>query len=209
MRRGPASGRGSDRALPLDPRQAVLARRPSRPPRSRRRRSATSIEEIATPHRLLDVEIAVERDGPAPEPICRRNAGMIYGLTNLVENAVELRREPGRDPRVLDEFDRQDRHRRRRAGLSRPGPGAPGRALHLDARRARAGARASRGRHGPGAVHRQCAARAFRRVARDRQCAAPANGRRGDDRLAARRASNTVDCRVDKALESYPYAKSQ
>jgi two-component system sensor histidine kinase RegB len=48
------------------------------------------IEEIATPHRLLDVEIVVEREGPAPEPICRRNAGMIYGLTNLVDNAVSF-----------------------------------------------------------------------------------------------------------------------
>lgn len=48
------------------------------------------IEVIVTPHRLLDVEIAVEREGPAPEPICRRNAGMIYGLTNLVENAVSF-----------------------------------------------------------------------------------------------------------------------
>ena len=48
------------------------------------------VEEIATPHRLLDVEIVVEREGPAPEPICRRNAGMIYGLTNLVDNAVSF-----------------------------------------------------------------------------------------------------------------------
>jgi two-component system sensor histidine kinase RegB len=48
------------------------------------------IEEIATPHRLLDVEIVVEREGPAPEPICRRNAGMIYGLSNLVDNAVSF-----------------------------------------------------------------------------------------------------------------------
>lgn len=48
------------------------------------------IEELAAPHRLLDVEIAVEREGPAAEPVCRRNAGMIYGLSNLVENAVSF-----------------------------------------------------------------------------------------------------------------------
>ncbi|MGD0762819.1 MAG: ActS/PrrB/RegB family redox-sensitive histidine kinase [Roseiarcus sp.] len=48
------------------------------------------IEEIVAPHRLLDVEIAVERDGPAPEPVCRRSAAMIYGLNNLVENAVSF-----------------------------------------------------------------------------------------------------------------------
>ncbi len=48
------------------------------------------IEEIVTPHRLLDVAIEVEREGPAPEPLCRRNAGIIYGLTNIVENAVSF-----------------------------------------------------------------------------------------------------------------------
>lgn len=48
------------------------------------------IEEIAAPHRLLDVEIAVEREGPEPEPVCRRNAGMLHALNNLVENAVSF-----------------------------------------------------------------------------------------------------------------------
>ena len=46
------------------------------------------IEEIVTPHRLLDVAIEVESQGTPPEPICRRNAGLIYGLHNIVENAV-------------------------------------------------------------------------------------------------------------------------
>jgi two-component system sensor histidine kinase RegB len=46
------------------------------------------IEEIVTPHRLLDVAIEVESQGAPPEPICRRNAGLIYGLHNIVENAV-------------------------------------------------------------------------------------------------------------------------
>ena len=35
------------------------------------------IEEIVTPHRLLDVAIEVESQGTPPEPICRRNAGLI------------------------------------------------------------------------------------------------------------------------------------
>jgi len=48
------------------------------------------IEEIATPHRLLDVAIAVEREGAEPEPVCRRNPGMIQALNNLVENAVSF-----------------------------------------------------------------------------------------------------------------------
>ncbi len=48
------------------------------------------IEEIVTPHRLLDVAIEVEREGSAPEPVCRRNAGISYGLTNVVDNAVRF-----------------------------------------------------------------------------------------------------------------------
>ena len=48
------------------------------------------IEEIVTPHRLLDVAIDVESEGTAPEPICRRNAGLIYGLHNIIENAVSF-----------------------------------------------------------------------------------------------------------------------
>ena len=46
------------------------------------------IEEIAAPHRLLDVQIRVELDGEGPEPVCRRSPAVIYGVTNIVENAV-------------------------------------------------------------------------------------------------------------------------
>ncbi|MCB8837262.1 ActS/PrrB/RegB family redox-sensitive histidine kinase [Aurantimonas sp. VKM B-3413] len=49
------------------------------------------IDEVAEPHRnfgiALEVE-AVERDGP--EPVARRNAGIVYGLGNIVENAVDF-----------------------------------------------------------------------------------------------------------------------
>ena len=48
------------------------------------------VEEMAAPHRLLDVEIAVEREGLEPEPTCRRNAGMMHALNTLVENAVSF-----------------------------------------------------------------------------------------------------------------------
>jgi two-component system sensor histidine kinase RegB len=48
------------------------------------------IEEIVAPHRLLDVTIEVESEGTPPEPMCRRNAGLIYGLHNIVENAVSF-----------------------------------------------------------------------------------------------------------------------
>lgn len=56
------------------------------------------IEEVAEPHRLADVPIDVTtgpmQDGPsagsASEPVTERNPGMLYGLGNLVENAVDF-----------------------------------------------------------------------------------------------------------------------
>lgn len=51
------------------------------------------IEEVAAPHRNFGVEIVVSLDGEGAEPICRRNPGLIYGLGNLIENAVDFARE--------------------------------------------------------------------------------------------------------------------
>jgi two-component system sensor histidine kinase RegB len=55
------------------------------------------IEEVVSPHRLVDVPIEVTtgpaQDGPAagaPEPVTERNPGVLYGLGNLVENAVDF-----------------------------------------------------------------------------------------------------------------------
>ncbi|MGK2921737.1 MAG: ActS/PrrB/RegB family redox-sensitive histidine kinase [Methyloceanibacter sp.] len=57
------------------------------------------IEEVVEPHRLLGVPIEVEigpRDGLEPrsaaarEPVTQRNPGVIYGLGNLVENAIDF-----------------------------------------------------------------------------------------------------------------------
>jgi two-component system sensor histidine kinase RegB len=57
------------------------------------------IEESVSPHRLVAVPIEVET-GPAPgvkpgersapEPVMQRNPGVIYGLGNLVENAIDF-----------------------------------------------------------------------------------------------------------------------
>ncbi len=52
------------------------------------------IEEVTAPHR--EFGIAIRMDGEqsiGPEPVGRRNAGVIYGLGNLVENAVDFARE--------------------------------------------------------------------------------------------------------------------
>ena len=56
------------------------------------------IEEVVSPHRLVGVPIEVTtglaQDGPSAgystEPVTERNPGMIYGLGNLVENAVDF-----------------------------------------------------------------------------------------------------------------------
>ena len=51
------------------------------------------VEEATAPHR--DFGIAIEMkpgDRTGPEPIARRNPGVIYGLGNLVENAVDFAR---------------------------------------------------------------------------------------------------------------------
>lgn len=51
------------------------------------------IEEIAGPQRPFDLAIDVETRGAGPEPVCRRNPGLLYGLGNLVENAVDFARD--------------------------------------------------------------------------------------------------------------------
>jgi two-component system, sensor histidine kinase RegB len=47
-------------------------------------------EEIAAPHRPLGVKIDLHFRGEAPEPTCRRNPGVLYGLGNIVDNAVDF-----------------------------------------------------------------------------------------------------------------------
>ena len=48
------------------------------------------IEEAVAPHRNFGVDVSVVLDGPAPEPRCRRSPGLMYGLGNLIENAVDF-----------------------------------------------------------------------------------------------------------------------
>jgi two-component system sensor histidine kinase RegB len=57
------------------------------------------LEEVVTPHRLVAVPIEV-KSAPAPgvepgtrgaqEPVTERNPGMLYGLGNIVENAIDF-----------------------------------------------------------------------------------------------------------------------
>ncbi|MBO6540551.1 MAG: ActS/PrrB/RegB family redox-sensitive histidine kinase [Rhizobiaceae bacterium] len=51
------------------------------------------VEEAVAPHREFGIELRLEAgDCEGPEPIGRRNPGVIYGLGNLVENAVDFAR---------------------------------------------------------------------------------------------------------------------
>ena len=47
-------------------------------------------ELAASPHRLLGVSITVQGEGTDPPPQCSRNPGVLYGLGNLIENAVSF-----------------------------------------------------------------------------------------------------------------------
>lgn len=48
------------------------------------------LEEVLSPLRDFGVDIHVSRQGAAPEPACERNSGVLYGLGNLIENAVDF-----------------------------------------------------------------------------------------------------------------------
>ena len=48
------------------------------------------IEEVVQPQRDFGIAITIRKEGAGKEPICRRNPGMLYGLGNLVENAIDF-----------------------------------------------------------------------------------------------------------------------
>ena len=50
------------------------------------------IEEITAPYRDFGVEIKPTSDGAGPEPVAPRSPGLVHGLGNLVENAVDFAR---------------------------------------------------------------------------------------------------------------------
>ena len=50
------------------------------------------IEEVVSPQRDFGVMVRVEKQGTGPEPVTIRNAGIIYGLGNLIENAIDFAR---------------------------------------------------------------------------------------------------------------------
>ena len=50
------------------------------------------IEEVVGPQRHFGVSLTANRRGEGDEPVTARNAGIIYGLGNLVENAIDYAR---------------------------------------------------------------------------------------------------------------------
>lgn len=53
-------------------------------------RVGAMVEEIVAPHRNFGVELAVTVDGVGEEPRWARNPSVLYGLGNIVENAVDF-----------------------------------------------------------------------------------------------------------------------
>ena len=50
------------------------------------------LEEIVAPHRPFGVEISLTRGGHGDPPVTVRNAAILYGLGNLIDNAVDFAR---------------------------------------------------------------------------------------------------------------------
>lgn len=48
------------------------------------------LEDVAEPYHHFGVNLAIEATGDGAEPRCLRNPGIIYGLGNLIENAVDF-----------------------------------------------------------------------------------------------------------------------
>jgi two-component system sensor histidine kinase RegB len=48
------------------------------------------IEEVVGPQRNFGVTVDVVKGGSSTEPVCPRNPGILYGLGNLVENAIDF-----------------------------------------------------------------------------------------------------------------------
>ena len=50
------------------------------------------LEEVSEPHRHFDINLQASLKGEGPEPVAKRSPGILYGLGNLVENAVDFAR---------------------------------------------------------------------------------------------------------------------
>jgi two-component system sensor histidine kinase RegB len=53
----------------------------------------TLLQEVAEPHRHFGINVDVKMPATEPSPVAARNPAILYGLGNLVENAVDFARE--------------------------------------------------------------------------------------------------------------------
>ncbi|MGO4706443.1 ActS/PrrB/RegB family redox-sensitive histidine kinase [Microvirga sp. 2MCAF38] len=51
------------------------------------------VEEIVAPQRMLDIDMEIVTTGEGPEPMGRRNPGVVYGLSNILDNAADFAHE--------------------------------------------------------------------------------------------------------------------
>ena len=89
-------------------------------------------EVIGAASRLRHLDPARAGRAHGPEPVGRRNPGVIYGLGNLVENAVDFATRTGHRRLALERGRGGLHDRRRRAGLSAGDHRPDRRALHVD-----------------------------------------------------------------------------
>ena len=89
------------------------------------------IEEVVAPHRNFGVAIDVTAPGDrSGEPVGARNPAILYGLGNLLENAVDFAARAGRRSTRSGTSEHVDGHdQRRRPGLCAGNPGPHRRAL--------------------------------------------------------------------------------
>lgn len=48
------------------------------------------VEELVAPQRAMGIALDVTTEGEGPEPVCRRNPGIMFGLANIVDNAIDF-----------------------------------------------------------------------------------------------------------------------
>ena len=142
-----------------------------------RMKLSTLIEEVVAPHRNFGVAINVALSaGQADEPVGGRNPAILYGLGNLLENAVDFARERVEVAASWSGRGRRRHHHRRRPGL-RPGNHGPDRRALCHQPPAAAPERRRRGeRPRPRLLHRQDPAGTLGRDARFREPRVSATG---------------------------------
>ena len=78
---------------------------------------STLIEELVAPHRDFGVAIKVRLAVAATrEPVGARNPAILYGVGNILENAVDFANADRRGQCVVERGDRRDRDLRRWPG---------------------------------------------------------------------------------------------